>query len=315
MGSDVFWIKLLTNTFDTEAIILLESLPEGDTLLIIWFKMQILAGKCNAGGYLFFSGEKPYQAEMLATVFRRPLNTIRLAISAFLEFGMVEIIDGAYFLPNWEIDQNVSGLEKIREQTRQRVARHRAGAKEVTLLVTQGNARETDAEIEREKDKQNSVIRPLLSNTPLSRITDQELLTLAERHGSNKLALAADIAAETWRRGKEDVENPGGYLQTFCSSLIVPSWYQTVEARAAKAKATEERKHASRKVQENKKSEEENEMAALEAYWSSISENDRHKFHLAAKASNPGFSLPNAIASLAKTIAWECRTQMNTTGH
>ena len=44
MGSDVFWIKLQTNTFDSETIMLLESMPEGDTILIIWFKMQILAG-------------------------------------------------------------------------------------------------------------------------------------------------------------------------------------------------------------------------------------------------------------------------------
>jgi len=53
----VFWIKLQTNTFDTETITLLESMPEGDTILIIWLKMQILAGKCNAGGYLLLNGD------------------------------------------------------------------------------------------------------------------------------------------------------------------------------------------------------------------------------------------------------------------
>jgi len=173
MGNDVFWIKLQTSTFDSETIMLLESMPEGDTILIIWFKMQILAGKCNAGGYLLLNGECPYSDEMLATVFRRPLNTVRLAISAFLQFKMVEIIDGAYFLPEWEKHQNVSGLDKIREQTRQRVSRHRAKAKDVTLLVTQGNATETETESKLEK--QQHEIRLLLSKTPLCRVTDQEL--------------------------------------------------------------------------------------------------------------------------------------------
>ena len=97
MGSDVFWIKLQTNTFDSETIMLLESMPEGDTILIIWLKMQILAGRCNAGGFLLLNGESPYSDEMLATVFRRPLNTVRLAISAFLKFKMVEIIGTASF--------------------------------------------------------------------------------------------------------------------------------------------------------------------------------------------------------------------------
>jgi len=102
MSADVFWIKLQTSTFDSETIILLESMPEGDTILVIWFKMQILAGKCNAGGYLLLNSEFPYSDEMLATVFRRPLNTVRLAISAFFQFKMVEIINEAYFLPDWE---------------------------------------------------------------------------------------------------------------------------------------------------------------------------------------------------------------------
>jgi predicted phage replisome organizer len=135
MSNDVFWIKFHTSTFDSESVMLLESMPEGDTLLIIWFKMQILAGKCNAGGYLLLNGERPYSDEMLATVFRRPLNTVRLAISAFQQFKMVEIVDGSYFLSEWEIYQNVSGMDKIREQTRARVARHRGNKKNVTSPV------------------------------------------------------------------------------------------------------------------------------------------------------------------------------------
>lgn len=164
---------------------LLESMPEGDTVLIIWIKMQILAGKCNAGGYLLLNGECPYTDEMLATVFRRSLNTVRLATSAFLRFGMVEIVDGAYFLPEWERYQNVSGLEKIREQTRQRVARHRAKPKDVTLHLTHGNAAELETEKEQEKQQQG--IRLRMKDTPLYGITDQELRSLADRvegHGN-----------------------------------------------------------------------------------------------------------------------------------
>ena len=41
----------------------------------------------------------------------------------FEEFGMIEIIDGAITIPKWEKHQNIDGLEKIRKQTRERVAR------------------------------------------------------------------------------------------------------------------------------------------------------------------------------------------------
>lgn len=312
MAGDVYWIKLQTSTFDSETIVLLESMPEGDTILVIWFKMQILAGKCNAGGYLLLNGECPYSDEMLSTVFRRPLNTVRLAIAAFLRFKMVEVIDGAYFLPEWEKHQNISGLEKIREQTRQRVARHRAKPKNVTLHVTHGNATEKETEIEPEKQQQGS--RKLLKDTPLCRITDQELRSLAERHGGKQLMLAADIAAETWRREKKEIPNPGGYLQSLCSSLVVPSWYQTPDERKAKAEEAEERRFASRKAQEETKAAEEKEAKAREEYWASITEAERSGFRLEAKETTKyGFELPGAaIAAMAKILAWESRSQMNT---
>ena len=111
-------------------------------------------------------------------------------------------------------------MDKIREQTKVRVARHRAHNKTVTLPVTlpvtQGNAIETETETETELEKQQQEIRLLLGNTPLSRITDQKLRSLAERHGGNELMHIADIAAETWRRKNIDISNPGGYLQSLC---------------------------------------------------------------------------------------------------
>lgn len=309
MSADVYWIKLLTSTFDVETIMLLESMPEGDTILIIWLKMQILAGKCNAGGYLLLNGDIPYSDEMLATVFRRSLNTVRLAISAFLKFQMVEIVDGAYYLPDWEKHQNVSGLDKIREQTRQRVARHRAKAKSVTLPVTHSNASETETKIEQEKQQQG--IRLLLMNSPFSRITDQELHSLAERHGFDKLKLAADVAAETWRREKDEIRNTGGYLNSLCSSLIIPQWYKSPKDRKAEAEAVEKKRQASKMAEKEKKAREEKESLARDAYWSSIPEIDQEKFRLIAKKSlNPGLHIPEvAIASMAKSLAWEGRAQ------
>ena len=37
--ANVQWIKIVTNIFDNRKIRALESLPDGDTLLVIWFKL------------------------------------------------------------------------------------------------------------------------------------------------------------------------------------------------------------------------------------------------------------------------------------
>lgn len=151
--SEVKWIKIATTIFDDEKILLIESMPDADALIVIWLKMLILAGKCNKDGILMMSDTIPYTDEMLASIFRRPLNTVRLAITTFEKFGMVEIINEVITIPNWEKHQNLDGLDKIREQTRKRVARHRERQKQLcNVTVTDGNAIEQEQDIDIDKE-------------------------------------------------------------------------------------------------------------------------------------------------------------------
>lgn len=136
---EISWIKITTNIFDDEKIMLIESLPEGDTILVIWFKLLTLAGKSNNNGVFMISDKIPYTDEMLATIFRRSINTVRLALTTFEQFGMIEIVDGIVTLPNWEKHQNIDGIEKIREQTKLRVQKCRAKQKALIEETTQNN--------------------------------------------------------------------------------------------------------------------------------------------------------------------------------
>ena len=65
----VQWIKITTDIFDDEKIQLIESMPEGDTLIVIWFKILVLAGKQNNSGILSLGNKVYYTEEMLSTVF------------------------------------------------------------------------------------------------------------------------------------------------------------------------------------------------------------------------------------------------------
>ena len=141
--AEVKWIKIVTDVFDDEKILLIETLPDADSIIVIWFKLLCLAGKQNNGGVFLMGGRIPYTEEMFATIFRRPLNTVRLALRTFQEYGMVDIIDNTVTIPHWEKHQSLDAYEQSKEKTRQRVAAHRERQKaliesNVTGNVTQG---------------------------------------------------------------------------------------------------------------------------------------------------------------------------------
>ena len=164
--TEIKWIKIATNLFADEKILLIEQMPDADTIIVIWFKLLCMAGRENNCGVFIMGGKIPYTDEMLATIFRRPLQTIRLALSTFEAFGMIEIIEDpsgkeVYSIPNWEKHQNTEGLDKIREQTRLRVAKHRENQRlslgcNVTCneSVTECNATEEEKEKEKEKEEE-----------------------------------------------------------------------------------------------------------------------------------------------------------------
>lgn len=153
--SDVKWIKLSTHMFEDEKIRLIECMPDADTILVIWVKLLAQAGKTNASGYIYLNENIPYTDEMLATIFNRPIATVRLALRTFRDFGMIEISDNQFInICNWEKHQNLAALEKIREQTRNRVAKHREQKliSNVTQDVTQSNATDIEEDIEKNKN-------------------------------------------------------------------------------------------------------------------------------------------------------------------
>jgi predicted phage replisome organizer len=102
---DIKWIKLSTNIFDDEKIQLIEQLPEADGVIVIWFKLLALAGKQNNNGLIMLSEKIPYTIEMLSTIFRRKQPLVQLALETFKMFGMIDIVDNAYHITNWDKHQ------------------------------------------------------------------------------------------------------------------------------------------------------------------------------------------------------------------
>jgi len=66
---------------------------------------------------------------MLSHKFNRSINVIKLALETFQRLGMLSIEEQGIYLLNWGKHQDLDKLEKIKEQTRQRVATYRANKK------------------------------------------------------------------------------------------------------------------------------------------------------------------------------------------
>lgn len=199
--ADVKWIKIATNMFDNRKIKLIEVMPEGDAIIAIWFKLLCLAGTTNDSGTVYFTKDIPYTEEMLASIFNRPLTTVRLAIATFKKFEMVEIVDDFIQISNWEKYQNLDGLDKIREQTRKRVALHRLKQKALqsnetkcnvicNATITQCNA------LDKEEDKDKEVLKENIikeKNQPFSPKIPKELQELFDFWNSKGIVVHRTI--------------------------------------------------------------------------------------------------------------------------
>ena len=131
--ADVKWIKITTDIFDDEKILLIEGLPSSDEIIVIWFKLLILAGKQNNNGVFLMNERIPYTDEMLATIFRRDINIVRLALKTFEQFGMLELVDNVITIPNWNKHQQLDSYEKKKQQDRERQKARRAEQKVLAL--------------------------------------------------------------------------------------------------------------------------------------------------------------------------------------
>ena len=129
--ADVKWIKITTDIFDDEKILLIESLPDSYAIITVWFKLLCLAGKQNNSG-VFMMGRIAYTDKMLATIFRMKETTVTMALQTFEQFEMVEIVDGVITIPNWGKHQNLEQLEERRKYQREYQKEYRKKQKLLT---------------------------------------------------------------------------------------------------------------------------------------------------------------------------------------
>lgn len=165
--NEIKWIKIDVTLFDNRKIKAIRTLPEGDSIVVIWLQLLCLAGRVNDCGSVYITKEMPYTEQILANECGVPVSTIQLALKTFQSMGMVEIVEDIIYISNWEKYQAIEKMELIRQQNRDRQKKWYETHKKLpnvmlTDNLTQPNATDIDIDI---RDKNNKrFIKPSVND-------------------------------------------------------------------------------------------------------------------------------------------------------
>ena len=196
MGA-VKWIKIVTDIFDDEKMLLIESLPSADSIIVIWFKLLCLAGKNNNSGVFMLNDRIAYTDEMLATIFRRDVNTVRLALKTFEMYGMIETINSTITIPNWSKHQTLDQLEERKEYMKDYMKKYREKQKMLSVgkdnskVNSKVNSKANVNSLEEEKEEDIDIEEDI-DNISKDILSSNKLLPVIEAW--NKLSLSKLVA-------------------------------------------------------------------------------------------------------------------------
>ena len=225
--AEVKWIKITTDMFDNRKIKHLRRLPDGNNIVLIWVMLLTLAGRCNSGGMIFLTENIPYTPKMLADELDFEESTVTLALQALERLGMVSTTTSGFInLPGWEDHQNIEGLDKIREQTRKRVADYRTRKKQALLsddsnvTVTDCNAADKDTDKDIDKEKEEDISLPAEAPTKTKRFSPPSVEDVAAYCQERKNGIDADAfvdyySARNWTMGKTKMKDWKAAVRTW----------------------------------------------------------------------------------------------------
>lgn len=227
--SDVKWIKIVTDIFDDEKILLIEAMPSADTIIVIWFKLLCLAGKQNNGGVLMINDKIAYNDEMLAHIFRREPAVIRLALQTFEQFEMIEIVEDVITIPNWSKHQSLDQLENKKQYMKEYMKSYREKQKEIACKTncktnnkTNVSSLDIDKEIDIDKDIKKEINKEKKEK---------------HKYGQYKNVLLTDDQYEKLKSEYSDADNLIDFFDAQCEAngYTYKNYYQAIKNWGIKA--------------------------------------------------------------------------------
>lgn len=147
-------MRLKENFFDSDEMIILENMDNQEGIVYSNILLKLYLRSLKNEGRLMFNDRIPFNSQMLATIVRHPVGVVEKALKAFIDLGLVEIMNnGAIYMLDI---QNFIG-ETSTEADRKKVYRAKISSEKETLkLVGQMSGQTSDIrtpEIELEKER------------------------------------------------------------------------------------------------------------------------------------------------------------------
>ena len=110
-----YYLKLKENFYNSETMVILESMQDGLLYSNLLLKMYLMSLK--SGGILMLGDHLPHTPQTIATFTRHQVGTVERALKVFVEFGLVEILtDGAYYMADIQLLIGQSSTEAERKR-------------------------------------------------------------------------------------------------------------------------------------------------------------------------------------------------------
>ena len=128
-----YYLKLRDNFFDSDEMIILESMPDGYIYSNILLKLYLRSLKYE--GRLMFNDRIPFNSTMLSQVTRHSIGNVERAVQIFEDLGIIEVLDnGAIYMADI---QNFIGTSST-EADRKRRYRQQIENEKKTGLIDKG---------------------------------------------------------------------------------------------------------------------------------------------------------------------------------
>ena len=157
-----YYLKLKDNFFDSDSMIIMESMQDGYKYSNILLKLYLRSLKNE--GKLMFNDRIPYNSTILAQVTRHSVGDVEKAVKVYQELGLIEVLDnGAIYITDI---QNFIG-ESSTEADRKRAYRNRIDAEKKNTPLLEGQKSdkcpdksppELEIELEREKELEKDIL-------------------------------------------------------------------------------------------------------------------------------------------------------------
>ena len=206
-----YYLKLKDNFFDSDAMIILESMENGYLYSNILMKMYLRSIKTD--GRLMFNERIPYNANLLSKIVRHNVDVVEKAIKVFKELDLIEILDnGAIYMLDI---QNYIGQSST-EADRKRLYRTKVNNEKLQIGQMSTNCPDkTPPEIEIELEKEIKIKENTKRKFTKPTIEEIQDYCNERNNGINAEAFYDFYESKDWYVGKNKMKDWKACVRTW----------------------------------------------------------------------------------------------------